>query len=174
MGSLIRAGLVLVLCASCGEPELTQLFACYGIDEGLVDADTVVRLCVTEDGGGRVFGCEDTRLSIAQNGGVVSQAIVRENADAVYLRLDGEVPRPGGGTASVSQELVVPFARDRIVDVTLRLDARCLDRECPSNETCVEGACLPIEVNARCLTEHGASPLADCTDPRLAAACPAP
>lgn len=174
-----RASLVLALAlVGCGGDELTQLFACYAIDDALVASDTVVRLCVTEEGGGRVFGCSDTRLSIAQSGGLVSQAIVREGADAVYLRLDGELVRPtgGGGTrvATVSQELLVPFADGRIVDVTLRLDARCVDRPCPTGQTCVEGACAPIEVNARCLTSHGEAPPADCTDPRLVTACPAP
>lgn len=174
-----RASLALLLAlAGCGGDELTQLFACYAIDDALVASDTVVRLCVTEDGGERVFGCSDTRLSIAQSGGLVSQAIVRERADAVYLRLDGELARPtgGGGTrvATVSQELIVPFAEGRIVDVTLRLDARCVDRPCPAGQTCVEGACAPIEVNERCLTSHGEAPAADCTDPRLVTACPAP
>lgn len=166
--------LVALLLGSCGGDELTQLFACYAIDDALVGPDTVVRLCVTEDGGGRVFGCSDTRLSIAQTGGFVSQAIVRENADAVYLRLEGELPIPSGGTSTLTQELVVPFARDRIVDVQLRLDSRCAGRACPSGETCVEGLCAPIEVNERCLTDHGAAPRADCTDPRLVTACPAP
>jgi hypothetical protein len=166
-----------LLLTSCGD-DLTQLFACYAIDDALVAEDTVVRLCITEDGGDRVFGCSDTRLSIAQGGGVVSQAVVRENADAVYFRLDGEVARPasGGGTrvATISQELLVPFADGRIVDVALRLDARCLDRTCTTGQTCVEGVCAPIEVNERCLTSHGEAPRADCTDPRVITACPAP
>ena len=174
-----RASLALALAlAGCGGNEITQLFACYSIDDALVASDTVVRLCVTEDGGERVFGCSDSRLSIAQSGGLVSQAIVRDRADAVYLRLDGELVRPTGGggtrTATVSQELIVPFAAGRIVDVTLRLDARCVDRPCPTGQTCVEGACAPIEVNERCLTSHGEAPAADCTDPRLISACPAP
>jgi hypothetical protein len=166
-----------LLLASCGD-DLTQLFACYAIDDALVADDTVVRLCITEDGDERVFGCSDTRLSIAQAGGVVSQAVVRENAEAVYFRLDGEVTRPasGGGTrvATISQELLVPFSEGRIVDVVLRLDARCLDRTCAVGQTCVEGACAPIELNERCLTAHGDAPRADCTDPRVITACPAP
>lgn len=170
--------LVVLALAGCGGDDLTQLFACYAIDDSLVASDTVVRLCVTEEGGERVFGCSDTRLSIAQTGGLVSQAIVRESADVVYLRLEGDFVRPsgGGGTriATVSQELLVPFADGRIVDVTLRLDPRCVDRACPAGQTCIEGACAPIEVNERCLTSHGQAPADDCTDPRLVTACPAP
>ncbi|MBX3248153.1 MAG: hypothetical protein KF901_13320 [Myxococcales bacterium] len=159
--------------ASCGG-ELTEVFACYSIDPALVGPETIVRLCVTDDEGQRVFGCSDTRLSIAQTGARLSQGIVQDRSERVAFRLQGEIPRPTGGSSSVEQQLIVPFAPGRIVDVSLHLDTRCVERTCEAGRTCVEGACVPIEVNPRCLTDHGALPRPDCDDPRLVAGCSAP
>lgn len=161
------------LLGSCGG-ELTEIFACYSIDESLIGPATVVRLCVTDDDGERVFGCSDTRLSIAQTGARLSQGIVQDQSERVAFRLAGEIPRATGGTATVEQQLVVPFSAGRIIDVSLHLDPRCVDRSCDPSQTCVEGTCVPIEVNPRCLTDHGGLPRPDCDDPRLVTSCPAP
>jgi len=176
----VRRGwwLPLLLALSCGDPELTQLFVCYEIDPELVSAGTTTRVCVVDDSGEVLAGCDDdTRIQLGSDGEPRSQAFVQQEAERVQISLEGVVNRPGIGEVELSQSIDVPFSPGRIIDVTLRLENACLDRICPDDETCVAGRCMATTiVNERCFTDHGTTPDPSCLemDARLARGCAAP
>ncbi len=153
------------LLLSSGDPNVTELFVCHGIDPPLVGTTDVRAFAVDDDGAIVV----DTVLSIGSSGENASQAFVQRRTDRLLLVLEGTYR-----DATFRQSIDVPFVENAISDVTLRLEADCAARMCPSGSTCVEGTCVEIEVNERCVTEHGVAPRPECTDPRLASVCSAP
>ena len=168
----------LLLVAGCGDEGLTQFFVCYEIDPALVADSTQTRVCVRDDDGAALFGCDgEGALTLGRTGETASQAIVGHGSVTITLEADVVRRVAGGSTTTVtfSQRVQATPLDGEIVDLKLRLTEGCLERPaCDAGETCVEDACVPVDVSARCLTPRGTPPSLDCDDPRLTSSCPAP
>ena len=180
MRGLVALAVAAVL-GSCGEPPLTEIFVCYAIDPALVSPSTETRICVIDDRGEVVTGCEEaSRSELGSDGVTRSQGFVRADAERLTIALEGRVPWAGpAGTEmrDLEQSIDLAFAEGRVIDVALRLESACLDRFCPPDQSCVAGRCKPLGVpNERCHTDHGAEPDSFCVegDPRLTRGCLAP
>ncbi len=167
---MVRFALALglaVLCLGCADEPVTEIFACYSVDPALHGPGGSLRL--------RVFGADGRRQlydsSLGALGpGELTHGYVQSSESGILLELEADVPVPTGSTTIV-QRARVPFQRDRIVDVALRIELGCRDRSCAADTTCVGGTCLPVDVDPACLPDHGEPASSECTDPRVTRGC---
>lgn len=164
-------GFALLLLSGCGEEPVTEIFACYSVDEALASARGEVRICAqTSDMERVLFGCDGS--PIGQLGdGVISQGFVQSRASGVVLELSADVPGAAGGVETVVQRAIVPFQRDRVVAVSLEIEAACRASGCPSGTTCAGGSCVSEAVDPGCLGDLGGPPVEGCTDVRVTRGC---
>jgi hypothetical protein len=163
--------LALLICAACGEIPVTEVFACYSVDPALATRNGSLRICAQTDDMARVlYGCDGSDIG-SLTSGEISQGFVRSRAAGVLLRFEAQIEATGGGTTTITQRAAVPFQDDRVVDVSLRIDAACEGTGCAAGLTCVAGTCFPDAVPAECLADHLGPSRPGCDDPRVTRGC---
>lgn len=161
--------LVFALAFGCGDASVTEIFACYSIDEALAVPTTSARLRAEALPSGRTL-FEGPLPGIAAG---ETQGFVQREADGVRLVLSAEVPDPDAPLRMVTltQVAIATFSEGRVVDVSVMLEEACLSMPCPVGQTCVAGDCRDETLDVRCLRQHGDDPGAGCVDPRALRPC---
>lgn len=148
---------------------MTEIFACYSIDEALVAPGTTAMLrAETLPTGRTLFDGPLPGIATGE-----TQGFVQREADGVRLELTAQVPDPviADRMVTVVQVVTVPFSEGRIIDVSLTIEEACLSTPCALGDTCVAGECRSEALAVRCLRRHGDEPSPDCDDLRGLRVC---
>lgn len=65
-----------------------------------------------------------------------------------------------GSQVLVERRATLPFEPDRAIELRLPLDRSCVDFRCTEENTCVNGACVPVELDPTTLPPIASDPLA--------------
>jgi len=172
-----------LVASGCEETPMTEIFVCYRIDPTLSVVRTPLRVvAITGDGGldGGVLRLEDmdqSQLLRDGGGGDVTAGWTRaagSASDRLHFTLGAVLSTLPLAPPDFVQEADVPFVRDHIVSVRVSLESACRTVMCPSGQTCVAGACVPIGIEPSCMPDYGGVARGARCDARTTVACPAP